>query len=72
MRLPDAVVSTPMNPATTHGLPGLFASNEHLVCGFESLKCSPFVIALVGVTIVAARPQCGTVWSTLIAPTLVR
>lgn len=47
-----------VNPATARGVPGLFARNERVVCVFESEE-GPFVIVLVGATIVGSI---STVW----------
>jgi phosphatidylserine decarboxylase len=47
-----------VNPATVRGVPGLFARNERVVCVFESDR-GPFVLALVGATIVGSM---ATVW----------
>ncbi len=47
-----------VNPTTARGVPGLFARNERVVCVFES-KHGPFVLALVGATIVGSM---ATVW----------
>ena len=42
-----------VNPTTARGVPGLFARNERVVCVFES-EHGPFVLALVGATIVGS------------------
>ena len=47
-----------VNPVTARGVPGLFARNERVVCVFES-KSGPFVMVLVGATIVGSM---ATVW----------
>ena len=47
-----------VNPTTAQGVPGLFARNERVVCVFESVH-GPFVLALVGATIVGSM---ATVW----------
>jgi len=47
-----------VNPATAQGVPGLFARNERVVCVFEGAD-GPFVLALVGATIVGSI---ATVW----------
>lgn len=47
-----------VNPATARGVPGLFARNERVVCVFDS-KRGPFVLVLVGATIVGSM---ATVW----------
>lgn len=53
-----------VNPATARGVPGLFARNERLVCVFEG-ALGPFVIVLVGATIVGSM---ATVWHGLVNP----
>jgi phosphatidylserine decarboxylase len=53
-----------VNPATTRGVPGLFARNERVVCLFESAR-GPFVMVLVGATIVGSI---GTVWHGVVNP----
>jgi phosphatidylserine decarboxylase len=55
-----------VNPATARGLPGLFARNERVVCVFESLEFGPFVMVLVGATIVGSM---ATVWHGVVNPT---
>lgn len=47
-----------VNPATARGVPGLFARNERVVCVFDG-PCGPFVLVLVGATIVGSM---ATVW----------
>lgn len=47
-----------VNPVTARGVPGLFARNERVVCVFECTR-GPFVLALVGATIVGSM---ATVW----------
>ncbi|MBC7992514.1 MAG: phosphatidylserine decarboxylase [Rhizobacter sp.] len=47
-----------VNPTTARGVPGLFARNERVVCVFET-KRGPFVLVLVGATIVGSM---ATVW----------
>jgi phosphatidylserine decarboxylase len=47
-----------VNPATARGVPGLFARNERVVCVFDG-KTGPFVLVLVGATIVGSM---ATVW----------
>ncbi|MEI6738174.1 MAG: archaetidylserine decarboxylase [Pseudomonadota bacterium] len=54
--VPGALFS--VNPATARAVPGLFARNERVVCVFESVN-GPFVLALVGATIVGSM---ATVW----------
>ncbi len=53
-----------VNPTTAQGVPGLFARNERTVCVFErpgddGAAPEPFVIVLVGATIVGSM---ATVW----------
>lgn len=48
-----------VNPVTARGVPDLFARNERLVCVFESADHGPFVMVLVGATIVGSM---ATVW----------
>ena len=47
-----------VNPATAQAVPGLFARNERVACFFET-KFGPFVLVLVGATIVGSM---ATVW----------
>ncbi len=60
--VPGALFS--VNPTTARGVPGLFARNERVVCVFES-KHGPFVLTLVGATIVGSM---STVWHGLVNP----
>ena len=53
-----------VNPATARGVPGLFARNERVVCVFDS-EYGPFVMALVGATIVGSM---ATVWHGVVNP----
>ncbi|MBX3619908.1 MAG: phosphatidylserine decarboxylase [Rhizobacter sp.] len=53
-----------VNPATARGVPGLFARNERVVCVFEGPR-GPFVLALVGATIVGSM---ATVWHGVVNP----
>ena len=53
-----------VNPTTARGVPGLFARNERVVCFFESAH-GPFVLVLVGVTIVGSM---ATVWHGRVNP----
>jgi phosphatidylserine decarboxylase len=62
--VPGALFS--VNPATARGLPGLFARNERVVCLFESPEHGPFVMVLVGATIVGSM---ATVWHGVVNPT---
>ncbi len=58
-----------VNPLTARGVPGLFARNERVVCVFEgtegALKGRPWVLVLVGATIVGSM---ATVWHGLVNP----
>ena len=60
--VPGALFS--VNPTTARGVPGLFARNERVVCVFES-KFGPFVLTLVGATIVGSM---ATVWHGQVNP----
>jgi phosphatidylserine decarboxylase len=53
-----------VNPVTARGVPGLFARNERVVCVFDS-KDGPFVMVLVGATIVGSM---ATVWHGMVNP----
>jgi phosphatidylserine decarboxylase len=53
-----------VNPTTARGVPGLFARNERVVCVFDGPN-GPFVLALVGATIVGSM---ATVWHGLVNP----
>ncbi|MFD1109732.1 archaetidylserine decarboxylase [Pseudoroseomonas ludipueritiae] len=48
-----------VNPTTARGVPRLFARNERVVCVFESPEHGPFVMVLVGATVVGSM---ATVW----------
>ncbi|WP_373489237.1 archaetidylserine decarboxylase [Blastomonas sp.] len=54
-----------VNPTTARGVPGLFARNERVVCVFDSPQYGPFVMVLVGATIVGSM---ATVWHGLVNP----
>ncbi|MFC7555274.1 archaetidylserine decarboxylase [Pseudoroseomonas wenyumeiae] len=62
--VPGALFS--VNPATARGLPRLFARNERVVCVFESPEHGPFVMVLVGATIVGSM---ATAWHGVVNPT---
>lgn len=62
IHVPGALFS--VNPVTARGVPGLFARNERVVCVFDSPR-GPFVLALVGATIVGSM---GTVWHGVVNP----
>jgi phosphatidylserine decarboxylase len=61
--VPGALFS--VNPTTARGVPGLFARNERVVCVFESAQHGPFVMVLVGATIVGSM---ATVWHGMVNP----
>ena len=54
-----------VNPVTARGVPGLFARNERVVCVFDSPVVGPFVLTLVGATIVGSM---ATVWHGDVTP----
>ena len=54
-----------VNPVTARGVPNLFARNERVVCVFDSAEHGPFVMVLVGATIVGSM---ATVWHGVINP----
>ena len=54
-----------VNPTTARGVPGLFARNERVVCIFDDAQGRPFVLVLVGATIVGSM---ATVWQGVINP----
>lgn len=54
-----------VNPTTARGVPNLFARNERVVCVFESSEHGPFVMVLVGATIVGSM---ATVWHGVVNP----
>jgi phosphatidylserine decarboxylase len=66
IHVPGALFS--VNPLTARGVPGLFARNERVVCVFEGAR-GPFVLALVGATIVGSM---ATVWHGVVNPPRVR
>jgi phosphatidylserine decarboxylase len=53
-----------VNPTTARGVPGLFARNERVVCVFDG-EAGPFVLVLVGATIVGSM---ATVWHGVVNP----
>jgi phosphatidylserine decarboxylase len=61
--VPGALYS--VNPATARGVPGLFARNERVVCLFEDEAGAPFVMVLVGATVVGSM---ATVWHGVVNP----
>jgi phosphatidylserine decarboxylase len=61
--VPGALFS--VNPVTARGVPGLFARNERVVCVFGSAEHGPFVMVLVGATIVGSM---ATVWHGVVNP----
>ncbi|AAQ58267.1 archaetidylserine decarboxylase [Chromobacterium violaceum] len=54
-----------VNPATARGVDRLFARNERVVCVFEDEQSQPFVMVLVGATIVGSM---ATVWHGVVNP----
>jgi phosphatidylserine decarboxylase len=54
-----------VNPTTARGIPNLFARNERVVCVFVSPEHGPFVMVLVGATIVRSM---ATVWHGVVNP----
>lgn len=54
-----------VNPVTARGVPDLFARNERVVCVFDSAEHGPFVMVLVGATIVGSM---ATVWHGVVNP----
>ncbi len=54
-----------VNPASVHGIPGLFTKNERVVCHFKTATGDSMAVILVGAMIVASIE---TVWAGLIAP----
>jgi phosphatidylserine decarboxylase len=63
VHVPGALFS--VNPVTARGVPGLFARNERVVCLFDDARGRPFVLVLVGATIVGSM---ATVWHGLVNP----
>jgi phosphatidylserine decarboxylase len=61
--VPGALFS--VNPVTARGVPNLFARNERVVCVFESPEHGPFLMVLVGATIVGSM---ATVWHGVVNP----
>jgi len=61
--VPGALFS--VNPVTARGVPNLFARNERVVCVFDSPEHGPFVMVLVGATIVGSM---ATVWHGVVNP----
>ena len=61
--VPGALFS--VNPTTARGIPGLFARNERVVCVFDSPEHGPFVLVLVGATIVGSM---ATAWHGVVNP----
>ena len=61
--VPGALFS--VNPITARGVPKLFARNERVVCVFESPEYGPFLMVLVGATIVGSM---ATVWHGIVNP----
>ena len=63
IHVPGALFS--VNPVTARGVPGLFARNERVVCVFDADDGTPFVMVLVGATIVGSM---ATVWHGVVNP----
>jgi len=63
IHVPGALFS--VNPTTARGVPGLFARNERVVCLFQATDGTPFVLVLVGATIVGSM---ATVWHGVVYP----
>ena len=63
VHVPGALFS--VNPTTARGVPGLFARNERVVCLFDDDQGRPFVLVLVGATIVGSM---ATVWHGVVNP----
>jgi len=63
IHVPGALFS--VNPTTARGVPGLFARNERVVCVFEAADGTPFLMVLVGATIVGSM---ATVWHGVVSP----
>jgi phosphatidylserine decarboxylase len=63
LHVPGALYS--VNPATAQAVPGLFARNERVVCLFDDAAGRPFVMVLVGATIVGSM---ATVWHGQVNP----
>lgn len=63
IHVPGALFS--VNPLTARGVPGLFARNERVVCVFDGDDGRPFVLVLVGATIVGSM---ATVWHGVVNP----
>jgi phosphatidylserine decarboxylase len=63
IHVPGALFS--VNPVTARGVPELFARNERVVCVFEAADGTPFVLVLVGATIVGSM---ATVWHGVVNP----
>jgi phosphatidylserine decarboxylase len=63
IHVPGALFS--VNPTTARGVPGLFARNERVVCVFEGAGRRPWVLVLVGATIVGSM---ATAWHGVVNP----
>jgi phosphatidylserine decarboxylase len=61
--VPGALFS--VNPTTARGVPNLFSRNERVVCVFTSPEHGPFVMVLVGATVVGSME---TVWHGVVNP----
>lgn len=63
IHIPGSLFS--VNPVTARGVPNLFARNERVVCVFDGAEHGPFVMVLVGATIVGSM---ATVWHGVVDP----
>ncbi len=63
IHVPGALFS--VNPTTARGVPGLFARNERVVCVFEPPARPPFVLVVVGATLVG---RMAPVWHGVVNP----
>ncbi len=54
-----------VNRVTASGVPNLFARNERAVCVLDSVEHGPFVMVLIGATIVGSM---ATVWQGVVNP----
>ena len=63
IHVPGALFS--VNPATARGVPGLFARNERVVCVFDHPRHGPWVLVLVGATVVGSI---ATTWHGVVNP----
>jgi phosphatidylserine decarboxylase len=54
-----------VNPVTARGVPNLLARNERVVCVFDSVEHGPFVMVLIGATIIGSM---ATAWHGVVDP----